>query len=148
MPTFVYEFGSPSLSLYLFLGLTLVGFGLGLAFWLDFRRRYRRGGRLAGSVVLIAGTLMGAGFGYLAGQPKYFKDLSVDAQGMSLEYGFPASRVWLPWHEIEEVEMRADRLVLTTRDGTRYRSPVVYRGEQEQLMHSIKMVLPESLGEG
>ena len=137
------EFQSSSMAAFTFLGLTVIGSGLGFAFWLDFRRRFENGGNVAGTIVLIAGTLLGVGFGYLTTQPGHFKNLTADKDGIGIDYGFLTSRVFLRWKDVENVEIQRDRLTITSMSGDSFQSPVVYRGEQSQLVQSIIAFMPD-----
>jgi len=140
---FSYELRSSAITMFTFVGLTLVGFGLGLVFWLDFRRRFLGRGRIAGRVVMIGGTLLGAGFGYLATQPGYFKKLTADDLGMALDYYLFSEDVFLRWGDVDRVAIEQDRLLVTGRSGDRYQSVVVYRGDQASLVRSITRLMPD-----
>jgi hypothetical protein len=137
MEEFVHQLQSPAMPWIIGLGLALVGFGMGLLSWVDFRRRFPRGGRAAGWIALIAGTLLGTGAGYLATQPGYFKALAADAGGIRLDYGPFARGVFLAWDEVQRVDIRNDRLLIATRSGDRHRSMVVYRGDQQALASAL-----------
>jgi hypothetical protein len=139
---FSHEFRSASITVFTFVGLSLVGFGLGFMFWLDFRRRFVSGRRVAGRVVLIGGTLLGAVFGYFATQPGYFKKLTADSLGITLEYYLFGSDVVLGWNDVDGVAIEQDRLLVTGKSGDGYQSVVVYRGEQALLERSITRLMP------
>ncbi len=138
---FFHEFRSTSLEYYIFLGLTLIGFALGLMFWKDFRKRFDRGGRLASWIILFVGMLMGMFFGYLAIQPEYFKNISANAEGITLRYSLFTSNITLVWEDIDQLELQQDKLVIIDKNGTNYHSPVVYQGDQTQLMQSLQELI-------
>lgn len=137
MEAVVHSFQSPVVSWVIGLGLTLVGFGMGLTAWMDFPRRFPRGGRAAGRVVLIAGTLLGAAAGHLATQPGSFKQIAADAGGIRLDYGPFAPDAVLDWDEVERIGLRDHRVLIETRSGDMHRSMVVHRGDQRSLEQSL-----------
>jgi hypothetical protein len=139
-----YQFRSPFTVMFIFAGLALAGFGLGFMFWLDFRRRFAEKGRLAGWFVLCAGGLVGAFFGYQATQPQYFKELTARGDGVRLEYFLFADAVVARWSEIESVSIVRDRLVIDGKQGERYVSPVIHRGDQAKLIRSIESLRREA----
>lgn len=139
---FSYELRSAFITTFTLVGIALVGFGLGFMFRLDFRRRFESGGRLAGRVVMIGGTLLGAVFGYLATQPGHFKRLTADNLGMTLDYHLPGGHVFLEWNDVDSVGIRQDRLLVIGRSGESHRSVVVYRGDQAPLIRSITRLRP------
>ena len=136
--TFTYQFGSPSIVYLTFLGITFVGFALGVGFWLDFRRRFVKRGAVAGLVVLIAGTLMGGAAGYFGTQPGHFRRLSAKGDGIVLTYYVPPSSVRLAWNEIGQAAIKENRLEFVDKAGNTYSSPVVYRGDQDELLQSMQ----------
>jgi hypothetical protein len=139
---FSYQFQSTSIAVFTFIGLTLVGFGLGLMFWIDFRRRFIDRGQIAGLVVIIVGTLLGMYFGYLTTQPGYFKNLKANTDGIWLDYHWFAAPVFLGWNEIERIEIQRDRLLVISKSADSYKSPVVYRDNQTQLLQSVTSWMP------
>ena len=135
-------FHAESVTWFVFCGLTFVGFGLGLMFWIDFRRRYLRHGKVAGIIVWVVGSLLGVFFGYLATQPEYFKVLTADNDGIRLRYYLLANDVLLPWNEIKDISIKQNPLVVETTHDQSYRSSVVYRGAQSRLLESITQLMP------
>jgi hypothetical protein len=143
-PVLSYQFQSEAAALFIFWGVTAVGAGLGCVFWLDFRRRSSRAWRMASVSVLLCGVLLGGFFGYLAAQPEYFKRLSADSEGVRLEYYLLREDAFLHWADIQSVSLRANRLVIVGRKPVAtYRSPVVYRGDQERLLRSLEHMMPQ-----
>jgi hypothetical protein len=134
---FSYQFQSESIAWLIFGGLTFVGVGLGYMFRLDFRKRFSKRGNLAGLMVLVAGSLLGVVLGYRAAQPAYFKKLTASTDGIRLEYYPLTADVLLPWNDIESISLQQNRLSIRGRQGVDYRSPVVYRGDQERLLQSL-----------
>jgi len=140
---FSYQFQSEATSLFIFWGVMAVGAGLGFMFWLDFRRRPSSAWRMAAATVLLFGALLGAFFGYLSAQPKYFKKLSANNGGVRLEYYLLHEDAFLHWDDIQSVSFRANRLVIIGgRPMATYSSPVVYRGDQERLLRSLELMMP------
>ena len=137
-----YHFGSVSIMVFTFFGLTFVGFGLGFGFWLDFRRRSSKDWHIAGWIVLFAGLLIGAFFGYQATQPESFKKLTANHDGIRLEYYMFTEDVLLGWNDIESILIKNNRLIINKKQGGSHVSPVVYRGDQAQLMQSINILMP------
>lgn len=140
--TFLYQFQSVYITRIIFGGIALVGFGLGFAFLLDFRRRLSRSWHIAGLVVLSAGSLIGVFFGYHATQPEYFEKLTATNDGIRLAYHLFASDVFLRWSDIRTISIHDNRLVIETRQAAVYGSPVVYRGDQKRLLSSISRLMP------
>ncbi|NEX23110.1 hypothetical protein G3480_22895 [Thiorhodococcus mannitoliphagus] len=140
--TFLYQFQSVYMTWYILGGVTFVGFGLGFAFWLDFRRRLSQSWHIAGLIVLFAGSLIGVFFGYQATQPEYFKKLTANDDGIRFAYHLFTSDVFLRWSDIRAMSIQNNRLVIETRQAATYSSPVVYRGNQEQLLSSISRLMP------
>jgi hypothetical protein len=95
--TFLYQFQSAYITCIIFGGITFVGFSLGFAFWLDFRRRLSKSWRIAGLIVLFAGSLIGFIFGYQATQPEYFKKLTANNDGIHLAYHLVTRDVLTDW---------------------------------------------------
>lgn len=124
-----------------FVGVSLVGVLLGLMFWIDFRRRFARSGPMAAWIVLVAGALIGVGFGHKATQPAYFKHLAADREQITLRYLLPTVHVELPWSQVTNVSIRDDRLMVATAVDT-FTSPVIYRPDQRQLLDSLVAVRP------
>jgi hypothetical protein len=139
---FSYQFQSISITLIIFSGLTFVGAGLGFMFWLDFRKRISKGGYVAGLIVLIAGALLGAFFGYEATQPRYFKMMTANYDGIRLEYYLFTNDVLLRWVDIKNIVVQQNRLMINTKQGDAYKSPVVYRGDQGRLLKSVTQFIP------
>ena len=141
---FSYEFRSPILLWYIFLGLFFVGFVLGLLFFIGFRRRFPSYGREAGWTVLVVATLMGCSAGFIAAQPDYFNHLIADRGSLTLTYHLPRQQVQLEWTDIEDVRIERNRVAVICHDGSVYASPVVYRGARDDLIQSIRTVMPET----
>ncbi|WP_213380964.1 hypothetical protein [Allochromatium tepidum] len=140
---FSYQFHSESTVRLIFGGLTVVGVGLGTLFWIDFRRRSSRSWRIAGVLVMIAGLLLGAIFGYRATQPEYFKRLAADNDGLALEYYLFSEDVFLRWDTVNSITVRENRLIVDGGALGTYRSSVVYRGDQDRLLGVLACFLPE-----
>ena len=140
---FLYQFQSAYITWLILGGLALVGFGLGFMFWLDFRKRFSRGGHIAGLIVLFAGSFLGAFFGYQATQPEYFKKLTANDDGIRLTYHLFAEDVFLRWSEVETISIQNDRLVIEAGRAENFRSPVVFRGNQAQLLSSVTRLVPD-----
>ena len=141
---FSHQFRSVSIVVFTFGGLAFVGFCLGLMFWLDFRTRFSKGWRIAGLIVLFTGSLLGVFFGYQATQPEYFKKLTANNDGIRLEYYMFTEDVLLSWSDIESISIQQNRLIINRKQGDSYGSPVVYRGDQAQLMQSINLLMPSN----
>lgn len=139
--TVSYQFQSLYITWVIFGGLAFVGFGLGFMFWLDFRTRFSTAGNIAGLVVLLAGSLLGTLFGYQATQPGYFKQLTANEGGVNLRYYLPAADVAVGWSEIERISILDDRLLIQTHQEVAYSSPVVYRGDQDQLLSALTLLM-------
>jgi len=140
--TFLYQFQSVYITWFIFGGVTFVGFGFGFAFWLDFRRRLSKSWQIAGLIVLFSGSLIGVFFGYQATQPEYFKKLTANNDGIRIAYHLFTSDVFLRWSDIRTISIHSNRLVIETKKAAGYRSPVVYRGDQEELLSSISRLMP------
>lgn len=140
--TFLYQFQSAYITCIIFGGITFVGFSLGFVFWLDFRRRLSKSWRIAGLIVLFAGSLIGFIFGYQATQPEYFKKLTANNDGIHLAYHLFTRDVFLSWSDIRTISIHNNRLVIETRQEADYSSLIVYRGDQEQLLSSISRLMP------
>lgn len=141
---FSYQFQSESTVRLIFGGLTFIGVGLGSVFWSDFRKRSSRSWRIAGVLVMIAGSLLGVTFGYRATQPEYFKSLTAGDDGLALEYYLFGEDVFLRWDAVKSISIRENRLIVDGGPLEIHRSPVVYRGDQDRLLGVLSCFLPES----
>lgn len=139
---FSYQFQSGFITLVIFAVLILVGAGLGFVFWLDFRRRGTRAWRNAGIVVMLAGALIGAGFGYRATQPEYFKAITANEDGVRLEYHHFTDDVLLRWPDIDGFSIQGDRLFIEAGQAGSYSSAVVHRPQQQRLLRSLRRLMP------
>lgn len=140
---FSYQFQSTSLAIFTFLAFIFIGSGFGFMFWLDFRKRFAVGGHAAGLFVLIVGTLVGLGFGYLSTQPGYIAHVTATREGLTLDYLLFAPRVSLAWDAVDKIDIQQHRLLILDKGGDRYISPVVYRGDQKMMLQSIRALMPE-----
>ena len=103
--TFLYQFQSAYITWIIFGGVAFVGFGLGFASWLDFRRRLSKSWRIAGLIVLFTGSLIGVFFGYQATQPEYFKKQTAYNDGIRFAYHLFSRDVFLRWSDIRTISI-------------------------------------------
>lgn len=47
------------------------------------------------------------------------------------------------WNEIEHVRIQEDRRVILSKTGSAHHSPVVFGGDQAQLLESVQTFIPE-----
>ena len=143
MEIFTQHFGlSISVTYFVFLGIALIGFGLGFAFWIGYRKSQSQKYHYLANFVWIFSTVIGLIFGYLSTQPFYFRQLTVTGHGFEVVYILPHKMVFLNWDNIESIVIRHNRLVITAKSLKTYTSPVIYLGDQNDIIKSIMTIRP------